>query len=84
MEFSTKAGTPDRIKSGCIVVGVYADRKLTPAASLIDAASEGALASAAKRGDLPVKRGGVLMLTGLSRDSRPSGCWSSDWARRTS
>ena len=62
MEFSTKAGTPDRIKSGCVVVGAYADRKLTPSASLIDIASEGALMAAAKRGDLPVKRGGVLMM----------------------
>ena len=65
MEFSTKAGTPDRIKSGCVVVGVYADRKLTPSASLIDAASNGALARAAKSGDLPVKRGGTLMLSGV-------------------
>jgi leucyl aminopeptidase len=66
MEFSTKAGTPDRIKSGCVVVGVYADRKLTPAGKALDAATKGALAAAAKRGDLPSKRGGVLMLTGLS------------------
>jgi leucyl aminopeptidase len=66
MEFSTKAGTPDRIKSGCVVVGVYADRKLTPAASSLDVASNGALAAAAKRGDLPTKRGGVLMMTGVS------------------
>ena len=65
MEFSTKAGTPDRIKSGCVVVGVYADRKLTAAASLVDVASNGALAAAARRGDLPVKRGGVLMMTGV-------------------
>ncbi len=69
MEFSTKAGTPDRIKSGCVVVGVYADgnadKKLTPSASLIDAASNGALARAAKSGDLPAKRGGTLMLTNL-------------------
>ena len=65
MEFSTKAGTPDRIKSGCVVVGVYADKKLTPAASLIDAASNGALARAGKSGDLPAKRGGTLMLTGV-------------------
>ena len=63
MEFSTKAGTPDRIKSGCIVVGVYADRKLTPSASLIDAAISGALTRAGKSGDLPAKRGGTLMLT---------------------
>ena len=65
MEFSTKAGTLDRIKSGCVVVGVYADKKLTPAARLIDAASNGALARAGKNGDLPAKRGGTLMLTGV-------------------
>ena len=35
MEFSTKASTPDRIKSGCVVVGVYADRTLTAAAGLV-------------------------------------------------
>jgi leucyl aminopeptidase len=66
MEFSTKTGTPDRIKTGCVVVGVYADRKLTHAANVIDAASDGALAAAAKRGDLPIKRGAVLMLTGVA------------------
>ncbi len=66
MEFSTKAGTPDRIKSGCVVVGVYADGKLSPAASLVDAAANGALTSAAKRDDLPVKRGAILMMTGVA------------------
>ena len=66
MEFSTKAGTPDRIKSGCVVVGVYADRKFTPSASLVDIASGGALAGAAKRDDLPAKRGSVLLMTGLT------------------
>ena len=66
MEFSTKAGTPDRIKSGCVVVGVYADRTLTSAAKAVDQAAGGALARAAKAGDLPVKRGGTLMLTGLA------------------
>ncbi|MGI9026833.1 MAG: leucyl aminopeptidase [Burkholderiaceae bacterium] len=65
MEFSTKAGTPDRIKSGCVVVGVYADKKLTPAASLIDAATNGALTRAGKSGDLPAKRGGTLMLSSV-------------------
>ena len=66
MEFSTKAGTPDRIKSGCVVVGAYADRKLTPAATLVDVASNGALSAAAKRDDLPLKRGGVLMMAGVA------------------
>ena len=66
MEFSTKAGSPDRIKCGCVIVGVYADSKFTPAASLIDAASNGALSNAARSGDMPAKRGGTLMLAGLS------------------
>ena len=66
MEFSTKAGPVDRIKSGCVVVGVYADRKLTMAASAIDVTSNGAIAAAAKRGDLPVKRGHVLLMTGIT------------------
>ena len=66
MEFSTKPGSPDRIKCGCVIVGVYADRKFTPAASLIDAASNGALSNAARNGDMPAKRGGTLMLAGLS------------------
>ena len=66
MEFSTKAGSPDRIKCGCVIVGVYADRKFTPAASLVDAASNGALSNAARSGDMPARRGGTLMLAGLS------------------
>jgi leucyl aminopeptidase len=66
MEFSTKAGTPDRIKSGCVVVGVYADKKLTPAATAIDGATGGVLSAAARRGDLPTRRGGILMMAGVA------------------
>lgn len=66
MEFSTKAGTADRIESGCVVVGVYADGTLTAAASQVDEASGGALCATAKRGDLPTKRGNVLMMTGVT------------------
>lgn len=66
MEFSTKAGTADRIESGCVVVGVYADGTLTAAASQVDEASGGALCATAKRGDLPTKRGNVLMMAGVT------------------
>lgn len=65
MEFSTKAATPEKIKTACIVVGVYADKKLSPAAGLIDAASGGALAKAIKRGDQKGKRGACLLLHGV-------------------
>ena len=66
MEFSTKAGTPDRLKSGCIVLGAYADGTLTTAGKAVDTAAGGALTKAAKAGDLPTKRGRTLMMTGVT------------------
>jgi leucyl aminopeptidase len=66
MEFSIKAGSPEKLKGGCIVVGAYADRKLSPAASLIDAAANGALTTVIKNGDLAPKRGSTLILHGVS------------------
>jgi leucyl aminopeptidase len=65
MEFSTKAGSPEKLKGGCIVLGAYADRKLTASASLIDAAANGALSKAIKSGDLAQKRGATLLLRGV-------------------
>jgi len=64
MEFSTKAGSLDRVKSGCIVVGAYADGALTASGDAVDAAAGGALTRAAKAGDLPTKRGGTLLMSG--------------------
>jgi leucyl aminopeptidase len=66
MEFSTKAGSPEKLKGGCIVLGAYTDRKLTAAASLIDAAANGALSKAIKNGDLQPKRGATLLLHGFA------------------
>jgi leucyl aminopeptidase len=65
MEFSTKAGSPEKLKGACLVVGAYADRKLSASASLVDAASKGALTNAIKHGDLNGKRGSTLLLHGL-------------------
>ncbi|MGA2548993.1 MAG: leucyl aminopeptidase [Burkholderiaceae bacterium] len=65
MEFSTKAGAPEKLKTSCVVVGVYSDSKLTPTGSLIDAACAGGLAKAIKRGDQRGTRGLTLMLSGL-------------------
>ncbi len=66
MEFSIKAGAPEKLKSGCIVVGIYADMKLSRAASAIDAASGGALGKIIKRGDHRGKRAATLLLQGVS------------------
>jgi len=66
MEFSIKAGSPEKLKTGCIVVGVYADRKLAPSAALLDAAAGGALDALVRRGDMNGKRGTTLMLHGVA------------------
>ena len=46
MEFSIKALSPESAKSGCVVLGVHAERELTPAAKRVDQASRGALKKA--------------------------------------
>lgn len=66
MEFSIKAGSPEKLKTACMIVGVFADKKLAPTAALIDALTQGALGAALKRGDMTGKRGSTLLLHGLS------------------
>ncbi|MDD4881722.1 MAG: leucyl aminopeptidase [Gallionellaceae bacterium] len=65
MEFSIKSRSPEILKTACAVVGVYEQRKLTPAAKTLDLASEGGLAGILKRGDLDAKAGSTLMLHNL-------------------
>ena len=75
MEFSTKVGRPETVKTDAIVVGVHADGELTPTAKMLDAASGGAIKAAVKSGDMTGKRGTTLLLRGLSgfRAYPPSG-----------
>jgi leucyl aminopeptidase len=49
-------------RTGCIAVGVYHGRKLSPAAIELDAASGHALSAALKRGDLEGELGTTLLL----------------------
>ncbi len=63
MQFSIKALSPETAKSGCIVLGVYASKELTPPATRVDRAARGALRNALV--DLPGKAGGTLLLRGL-------------------
>ncbi len=62
MEFSIKSGSPEKQRSGCVVVGVFEGRKLSAAAQAIDAASKQYLGEVLRRGDLEGKLGGTLML----------------------
>ena len=62
MEFSIKQSSPEKQHSGCIVVGVYEDGKLSPAAQLLDKATEHQLSSLVARGDMSGKSASTLLL----------------------
>ena len=62
MEFSIKAGSPEQITTGCIVVGVFEPRTLSLAGSALDRVAKGYLARILKRGDMEGKAGSTLLL----------------------
>ncbi len=65
MEFSIKTGVPQRIRTGCIVVGVFEPRKLSGAAAGLDRAAHGHLSAILRRGDMDGKLGRTLLLHGV-------------------
>jgi leucyl aminopeptidase len=66
MEFSIKSGSPEKQRTGCVVVGVFEGRKLSAAAQAIDGASKQYLTEVLRRGDLEGKLGGTLLLHGVA------------------
>ena len=62
MEFSIKSGSPEKQRTGCLVVGVYEGRKLSPAGRDVDKACRNALSDVLRRGDLEGKVGTTLLL----------------------
>jgi leucyl aminopeptidase len=67
MEFSIKSGSPEKQRSGCVVVGVFEGRKLSAAAQAIDGASRKYITEVLRRGDLEGKLGGTLLLQGVPK-----------------
>lgn len=62
MEFVIKDEDLAKQRTGCIVIGVYEGRKLSPSAIELDTASGHALDEALSRGDLEGELGAVLLL----------------------
>jgi leucyl aminopeptidase len=62
MEFSIKSGSADKQRGACIVVGVFEQGRLSPAAEALDRAAQGYLADILKGGDMDGKPGATLML----------------------
>ena len=62
MDFSVDIGNLDQQRTGCVVVGVYEGRTLSPSAMELDAASRHAVGDVLKRGDLEGELGATLLL----------------------
>lgn len=65
MEFSIKAASPEKLKSGCVAVAVFSSGKLSAAAQKLDRAANGQLSQILKQGDFDPKPGSTLMLYGV-------------------
>ena len=71
LELELNRDAPATAQTGCVVVGVYADQTLTPAAQALNAASGGRLTALIERGDLSGKTGKVAMLHDLPGVTAP-------------
>ena len=66
VEFSIKQGTPDSLKSGCVVVGVFDGGKLSKAGQALDKAAKHALSDLIARGDMTGKAATTTLLHKLN------------------
>jgi leucyl aminopeptidase len=67
MEFIVKSGSPEKQRTGCIVVGVYEGGRLSPSATALDNASDHAINAALNRGDHEGELGTTLLLPGIPK-----------------
>ncbi len=58
-------GNPQEQRTACLVVGVFEQEKLTPAAEAMDKTSEGYISGILRRGDMKGKTGAALLLHDL-------------------
>lgn len=65
MEYIVKSGSPEKQRVGCVVVGIFDRRKPSSQAQMLDAASDGAIASVMRRGDMDGKLGQTTVLHGV-------------------
>lgn len=71
MEFSIKNGNPEKLRSDCLVVGVYEGKKLSVSAELLDKATNKAISQVLKAGDLEGKVASSLVLHHLPNIAAP-------------
>jgi leucyl aminopeptidase len=71
LEFQLNLPDPATAEADCVVVGLYADGSLGPAAQALDTASGGRIAALVARGDVSGKTGRTALLQDLAGVSSP-------------
>ncbi len=66
MEYFVKSGNPEKQRVACVIVGIFDRRNPTQAANTIDTASDGAIGSIMRRGDIDGKLGQTIVLHNLT------------------
>jgi leucyl aminopeptidase len=62
MEFPVKTGNPAKVETACLVIPVYQEGELLPAAARLDDASEKLIGQLIERGDFDAKLGRVQLI----------------------
>lgn len=62
IRFSSVTASPEKQRTDCAIVGVFAGNKLSPAAAALDVASNAAISAILKRGDLDTAKPGATLL----------------------
>ena len=66
MEFSIKQASPEKLKSNCVVVGVFENGKLSKSAQILDTAAQNVLSDLIARGEISGKVASTLLLQKLA------------------
>ncbi len=62
MEYTVKSGNPEKQRIGCVAIPIYASRKLSASAKVIDKASNGYISNLVRRGEIEGDLGNTLLL----------------------
>jgi leucyl aminopeptidase len=71
MDYSIETAPLEKLECDCIIVGVYQDQHLSPAAQRLNDSTQGLIADVLARGDISGKNGETVLLNGLQGSPTP-------------
>ena len=65
MDYSIESLSLDKLQSDCVLVGVYENQQLSPAATTLDALCGGLISKLISRGDIKGKNAETLLINNI-------------------